>query len=104
MLKIINFIYKIYLTYLVKGDFLWILILLKWEALALEDKSQYPQELGLEEGSKVVFTVKNNAVIMKKVTAASFDELAIPFTDAKKKIREDEVTDLIHKLRREKKI
>jgi hypothetical protein len=41
---------------------------------------------------------------MKKVTAASFDELAIPFTDAKKKIREDEVTDLIHKLRREKKI
>jgi antitoxin PrlF len=66
--------------------------------------SEIRRELGLEEGSKVVFTVKNNAVIMKKVTAASFDELAIPFTDAKKKIREDEVTDLIHKLRREKKI
>jgi len=66
--------------------------------------SQIRRELGLNEGSKVVFTVKNNTVIMKKVTAASFEELAKPFTEAKKKIREDEVTDLIHKLRRENKI
>jgi len=66
--------------------------------------SEIRRELGLDEGSKILFTVKDNTVIMKKVTAASFNELTKPFTEAKKKIRENEVTDLIHKLRREKKI
>ena len=66
--------------------------------------SEIRRELGLNEGSKVLFTVKDNAVVMKKVNSASFDELTKPFTKAKKKIREDEVTELIHKLRREHKI
>ena len=36
--------------------------------------SEIRRELGLDEGSKILFTVKDNTVIMKKVTAASFNE------------------------------
>jgi antitoxin PrlF len=66
--------------------------------------SEIRKELGLEEGSKVIFTVKDDAIILRKITAASWEELTRPFTSAKKKIREGDVPDLIHKLRREKKI
>ena len=61
-------------------------------------------ELGLEEGSKVVFTLKDNSVIMKKITATSWSELTKPLTTIPKTIPESEVSNLIHKLRKEKKL
>jgi antitoxin PrlF len=59
--------------------------------------------LGLDEGSKVLFVVENDTLMMKKVTAASFAELTRPLRESAKNINEEDVTDLIHKVRNEKK-
>ena len=67
--------------------------------------SEIRKELGLEEGSKVLFKIKDNAVIMKKVTSASWDELTRPLKEAmaKTSMKESDVSDLIHKIRKVKK-
>ena len=59
--------------------------------------------LGLVEGSKVLFFLENDNVLMKKVSAESFAELTKPLREAKKKIREEDVPALIHRFRKSKK-
>ena len=65
--------------------------------------SDIRNQLGLQEGSKVLFVLEDDTLLMKKVTAESFAQLTKPLRDAKKKIKEEDVTDLIHKLRKIKK-
>jgi|TARA_B100001971_G_scaffold211611_1_gene239705 AbrB family looped-hinge helix DNA binding protein len=60
-------------------------------------------QLGLEEGSKVMFFAENDTLLVKKVTTKTFAEITRPLREAKKKIREEDVPDLIHKLRKNKK-
>ncbi len=60
------------------------------------------EDMGLKEGSKVLFVLTNGSLIMKKVSVQTWAEVTAPFKEAKKKIREDEVVDLIHKIRAEK--
>lgn len=60
-------------------------------------------KLGLEEGSKVLFFTEDDTLLMKKVSAESFAEMTKPFREARKKIREEDVPALIHKLRKKKK-
>lgn len=57
--------------------------------------------LGLEEGSKILFVVEDDTILMRKVTAASFSEITKPLREATKKIKENEVVNLIHNIRRE---
>lgn len=60
-------------------------------------------ELELSEGEKVLFVLDGDTLIIKKVmTKKTFSELTEPFRRAKKKIREEDVVDLIHKIRKEK--
>ncbi|MFH1585558.1 MAG: AbrB/MazE/SpoVT family DNA-binding domain-containing protein [archaeon] len=59
-------------------------------------------EMGLKEGSKVLFVFSDDSLLMKRVHMKTFAEITKPLKEAKKKIREDEVVDLIHKIRREK--
>ena len=66
--------------------------------------SNIREQLGLEEGTKVLFTVKDKTLMMKSVKNMSWAEITQPLVDAKKKINEEDVVDLIHRLRREKKI
>ncbi len=61
------------------------------------------KELGLDEGTRVLFLLEDDAVIMKKITSETFAELTKPFREAKKKIKEDDVVGLIHKMRKSKK-
>ena len=65
--------------------------------------SDIRNQLGLQEGSKVLFVLEDDTLLMKKVTAESFAQLTKPLRDAKKKIKEEDVTDLIHRLRKSKK-
>jgi len=58
------------------------------------------RELKLKEGTRVLFFTQEDAVIMKKITTETFSEITKPFREAKKKITETEVADLIHKLRK----
>ena len=60
------------------------------------------EEMGLKEGSKILFALTGDSLIMKKVSMETFAEITKPLREAKKKIREDEVVDLIHKIRKEK--
>jgi len=56
--------------------------------------------LGLEDGSKILFFLENDSLLMRKVTPASFAELTKPLREARKKIEEYQVSDLIHKTRK----
>lgn len=60
------------------------------------------EDMGLKEGSKVIFVLTNDSLIMKKVNMQTFEEVTRPLREAKKKIREDEVVDIIHKIRARK--
>jgi len=62
--------------------------------------SSIREQLGLQEGTKMVFTLKDDVVLMKKVESMSWDEITAPLKAAPKKIKEEDVTDLIHKLRK----
>ena len=65
--------------------------------------SDIRSHLGLVEGSKVLFFLENDTVLMKKVSVESFAELTKPLREAKKKIREEDVPALIHRFRKSKK-
>ena len=61
--------------------------------------SDIRKELNLNEGEKVIFVVEDDTLLMKKVTSQTFASLTKPLREARKKIRESEVTDVLHKLR-----
>ena len=64
--------------------------------------SDIRKELGLEEGSKVLFILEDDTVLMKKITKESFADITKPLRQAKKKIKERDVVDLVHKYRASK--
>jgi AbrB family looped-hinge helix DNA binding protein len=66
--------------------------------------SSIRQEMGLEEGSKILFQLKDRTVIMKKFIPESWEEITKPFKEAAKKsgFKESEVDALIHRMRKEK--
>ena len=60
-------------------------------------------ELELTEGEKVLFILNGDTLIIKKVmTKKTWAELTKPLREAAKNIREEDVVDLIHRMRREK--
>ena len=62
------------------------------------------EEMGIKEGSKILFFLSgNDTLLVKKVQTKTFEELTRPLREASKKIREDEVVDLIHRMRKENK-
>jgi len=61
------------------------------------------EHLGLEDGTRVLFFTEDDTLLMKKVTQQSFAEITKPLREAKKKIREEDVVDLIHRFRKTKK-
>lgn len=65
--------------------------------------SDIREQLNLQEGSKVLFFLENDTLLMKKVTTMSFAQLTKPLRDSKKKIKEEDVPELVHNLRRMKK-
>ncbi|MCD4666520.1 AbrB/MazE/SpoVT family DNA-binding domain-containing protein [archaeon] len=61
--------------------------------------SEIRNKLDLQEGSKVLFVVEDNTLLMKKVSSETFANLTKPLRHAKKKIKETEVSSVVHKLR-----
>lgn len=68
--------------------------------------SSIREQLGLEEGSKVFFTVKDKTILIKSVKDMSWNEITQPLVDAMAKtgMKETEVVDLIHRMRKENKL
>ena len=64
--------------------------------------SDIRQKMGLEEGTKVLFFLENDTLLIKRITQMSFAEITKPLRNAKKKIREEDVVGLMHKFRKSK--
>ena len=64
--------------------------------------SEIREKMGLEEGTKVLFLLENDTLLIKRITQRSFAEITKPLREARKKIKEEEVVDLIHRFRKSK--
>lgn len=62
------------------------------------------QQMGLEEGNKVLFLLEDDTLIMKKVNKITFAEITKPLKAAAQKsgFKETAVDALVHKFRKEK--
>jgi AbrB family looped-hinge helix DNA binding protein len=58
------------------------------------------EKLMLEEGTKVMLLATDDSLFLKKIDSATFSQLLKPFHDSKKKIKESDVSDVIHALRK----
>jgi len=62
------------------------------------------EELGLDEGTKVLFFTEKDTLLMKKVTEQSFAQITKPLKLAAKQagMSEKNVLDIIHRFRKKK--
>lgn len=62
------------------------------------------EEMGLKEGSKVLFVMSDDSLLIKRVNLQTFAEITKPLKEAAKKsgLKESDVNDIIHKMRNEK--
>ena len=62
------------------------------------------EEMGLREGSKVLFVLADDSLLMKKVNMATFAEITKPLREAAKnsRLKESDVPDILHRFRAEK--
>jgi len=58
------------------------------------------EKLSLIEGTKVMLLATDDSLFLKKVDSATFSQLLKPFQESKKKIKESEVSDIIHAFRK----
>lgn len=57
------------------------------------------KEMGLEEGSKVMFFLEEDTLLIKKVSAQTWEQITKPLRQLKKKISQENVNDLVHRMR-----
>ncbi|HIH14287.1 MAG TPA: AbrB/MazE/SpoVT family DNA-binding domain-containing protein [Nanoarchaeota archaeon] len=57
-------------------------------------------KMGLKEGEKVLFVLEGDMLLIKKISELHWSEITKPLRGARKKITEDAVTDLVHKIKR----
>lgn len=62
------------------------------------------EEMGLEEGAKVLFVLAEDTLLVKKVTTKTFAEITRPLKEAARQAgwREEEVLGIIHRARKKK--
>lgn len=62
--------------------------------------SEMRQRMHLQEGEKVLFVLEGDALLVKRVSSLSWEEITRPLRQARKKIREEDVVGAIQRLRR----
>jgi AbrB family looped-hinge helix DNA binding protein len=62
------------------------------------------ETLGLKEGSKVLFVMSDDSLLIKRVNMQTFAEITKPLKEAAKKtkLKESDMNDIIHKMKKEK--
>ena len=60
------------------------------------------EKMKLKEGEKVLFVLEEETLLIKKIGTLPWAEVTKPFREAKKKITEADIVDLIHKIRKSK--
>ena len=61
--------------------------------------SDIRDRMGLREGEKILFVLEGDSLLMKKVESMSWEEITKPLRQARKKIREQDVSKIVHKIR-----
>ena len=66
--------------------------------------SDIRKEMKLKEGTRVLFLLSDDSLLVKKVNAESFDEITRPLKDAAKKagLKESDVPEIIERYRSKK--
>ncbi len=61
-------------------------------------------EMGLEEGSKILFVLANDTLLIKKVSTKTFAEITKPLKEAAKHagLKEEDVVNIVHRARTKK--
>lgn len=62
--------------------------------------SEIREKMHLKEGEKVLFLLKGESLLVKKIGSVSWREVTRPLRGARKSITEDEATALVHRLRK----
>ncbi len=62
--------------------------------------SDMRKEMGLEEGTKILFFLEDDTLLIKKVSTQSWKQITEPLRIAKKKIEEKDVDKLVHEMRK----
>ena len=64
------------------------------------------EDMGLKEGSKVIFVLSDDSLIMKKVNMQTFEEITKPLKEEVRKagMKESDIPDVIHKIRARKRV
>lgn len=60
------------------------------------------EKMHLKDGEKVLFLLEGDSLLMKKVSALSWEEITRPLREATKNIREEDVVNLVHKVRKQR--
>ena len=60
------------------------------------------EKMRLKEGEKVLFLLEGDSLLIKRVESLSWAEITRPLREAKKKIREQDVSELVHRLRKKR--
>ena len=62
------------------------------------------ENMGLEEGSKVLFVLSNGSLLIKRVNMQTFTEITKPLKEVAKKagLKESDVEEIIQKVRQKK--
>lgn len=62
------------------------------------------EEMGLKDGSRVLFILTDDSLLMKRITTQTFEEITKPLKEEMKKtgLKESDVPDIIHRLRAKK--
>jgi AbrB family looped-hinge helix DNA binding protein len=58
------------------------------------------KEMGLGEGAKILFFLEEDTLIIKKLSAQTWEQLTKPLREQKKKLKEKEVAGLVHRMRK----
>jgi AbrB family looped-hinge helix DNA binding protein len=58
------------------------------------------KSIDLKDGEKILFLMDGDAIVIRKISESSLAELLKPLHQAKKNIKESEVNNLIHGMRK----
>jgi len=61
---------------------------------------QMRKEMGLEDSSKIIFFLEGDVLSIKKVTPQTWAQITKPFRQQKKKISQEDVNGLVHRMRK----
>lgn len=58
------------------------------------------EKMHMQEGERILFFLEGDSLLIKKVESLSWEQITRPLRMAGKKIKEEDVSELVHRLRK----